>query len=186
VRDKLGILFDPTGHAPGLIVYLHGMGASPEDSCSFFESAARNADSVLLCPRGPAGPKAWIGSMKEKRAVVDEALGKISPRLTGTLIGFSIGARFALELAMAEPGKWPGLILMSQNLALTPAMLDAAGVRRVVLAAGELDGTFAALKSEAAKLGERARFVSLGKVGHHFAVDMDTRMAEAVAWVMGS
>ena len=172
-----GILFDAGG--PSLLVYLHGMGASPEDSCSFFERAA---DGALLCPRGNAGPKAWAGPLSERRRTVDAALAKVSQR-SGTLIGFSIGARFALDLALAEPGKWPALILMSQKLPLTPDVLEKAGVRKIVLAAGELDGSYATMRAQANALGARARFVSLGKVGHHFAVDMEAVMVDAVTWV---
>lgn len=176
-RGDFGILYDTGG--PKLLVYLHGMGASPEDSCSFFERAA---DGALLCPRGNGGPKAWTGPLSERRKSVDLALAKVSAR-TGTLIGFSIGARFALDLALADPGKWPALILMSQKLPLTTELLDRAGVQRIVLAAGELDGSYAAMRAQATALGARARFVSLGKVGHHFAVDMEAVMVDAVTWV---
>lgn len=176
-RGDFGTLYDTGG--PRLIVYLHGMGASPEDSCSFFERAA---DGALLCPRGNGGPQAWTGPLSERRKSVDTALAKVSAR-AATLIGFSIGARFALDLALAEPGKWPRLILMSQKLALTSDVLDRAGVRRIVLAAGDLDGSYATMRAQAAALGARARFVSLGKVGHHFAVDMESVMVDAVTWV---
>lgn len=167
-------------------MYFHGMGASPEDSCPFFELAAKQAHALLLCPRGNAGARAWQGAFNERRRSFDEAMKSVPSHAPGTLIGFSIGARMALDVALAEPGKWPSLILMAQKMTIDDKVLDAAGVRRVVLAAGELDGSFATMKVQAERLGARARFVSLGKVGHHFAVDMDTRMAEAVAWVQGS
>lgn len=186
------VVAPPSVHVP--VVYLHGMWASPEDSCSFFEPAAAHV-GPLVCPRGNLAPSAggaWGGPLAAKRVHLDEALkaatayGALADQ--GVLLGFSSGALFALELAQHEPGRWPALVLMSMHLSTSAAALKAAKVRRLVLAAGEQDGSFAHLRALATTLaagGVSTRFVTLGKVGHHFAVDMETRMTEAIDWVRG-
>jgi predicted esterase len=143
----------------------------------------------LLCPRGNGAPSrgtGFIGPLYEKRVSLDHLL---PVRVQGaTLAGFSIGAQFALQLAVAEPGTWTGLVLMSNNMAIPLEDLKRAGARRLVLAAGESDGSYPRLQSEAKKLaaaGFPVRFVSLGPVGHHFAKDMDARMVDAIGWVRG-
>lgn len=190
-----GIVITPGTIEPTVVVYLHGMWASPEDSCSFFERAV--ADAVLICPRGNAPAQsggAFRGTLLEKRRSLDAALDTarelVRPRTIATAggiaMGFSSGAAFALELALAEPGRWSGLVLMSMKLHIDPAKVRAAGVKRVALAAGELDGSRSSLMSNEKLLvsaGVEARFFSPGPVGHHFATDMEARMADVLAWV---
>lgn len=188
------VVVPPTPEAP-VLLYLHGMWASPEDSCSFFERAA--AEAALVCPRGNAPAEkggAWRGAFVEKKRAIDAALdvarsaGTLAAR-NGIAMGFSSGAALALELALSEPGRWSGLVLMSMKLHLDPTKLKSAGVQRVALAAGELDGTHGALLAQEKSLraaGVDARFFTLGKVGHHFATDMETRMVEVLAWVRGA
>lgn len=186
VRSKFGYLFDPAS-SPGLIVYLHGMGASPEDSCHYFEPAAIANNAVLICPRGNARQSqggAWIGNLDDKRYSLDQIM---KDRPAGaTLMGFSIGAHFAYQLAKSEPGKWSGLILMNQVMVIEKADLEKAGVKKLVLCAGEYDASHPALyaeKQKLAKAGFPVRFVTLGPVGHRFAPDMETRMVDAIGWV---
>jgi predicted esterase len=149
-----------------------------------------------VCPRGNAragGGFTWSGGYAIAAPRLEDALARadaVAPsmlaREDGTLIGFSIGASVALSVAIAQPGRWTGLVLMSMQLAIDPAKLRASGVRRVVLAAADDDGARASLVRAAdtlARSGVSARFVSLGRVGHHFARDMDAIMADAVAWV---
>jgi predicted esterase len=191
-----------TSAPPPLVVYMHGMGAQPEDSCSYFERAVLGEQlrGALVCPRGnmPAAlGGAWGGMLAEKRRSYDDALGiarGLAPSGSvaasgGTLMGFSIGAAYALELALAEPGRWTGLVLMSNPMkGLSPVKLKEAGVRRVVFATGEYDGSYPAMMAAASAstaAGLEARFVTLGKVGHRFAKDMETRMVEVLAWVRG-
>ena len=75
------------------------------------------------------------------------------------------------------------------KLDLDAARLRAAGIRRVVLAAGSRDDTHDAMQALAHKMdgaGVEARFVDLGPVDHAtFPPDMDARMCAALAWVRG-
>jgi predicted esterase len=195
------------------IVYLHGMWASPEDSCGYFEHAT-TPFGFLVCPRGNAplagrhvsgsagawstpDGRMWTGTYStvapQLRAALDAAgrllPGKLDRAASGTLIGYSNGAYFAVEVACSEPGRWTGLVLLSMRLELDVARLTAAGVQRVVLAAGEKDGARASMQALATRTdaaGLATRFVSLGETGHQFPPDLDARMCDAVAWVRES
>jgi predicted esterase len=178
------------------IVFLHGMWAGPEEQCGIFERAATRY-GFLVCPRGnaPNGEgRMWAGNYAsvapQLHAALDAASGlapgKLDRRGGGTLIGYSNGAYFAVEVALAEPGRWTGLVLLSMRLELDAARLRAAGVQRLVLAAAEKDGARASMQALAERLdaaGLPARFASLGSGGHEFPADMSARMCEAVAWV---
>jgi predicted esterase len=178
------------------IVFLHGMWSSPEDSCPKFESAATTF-GFLVCPRGnaPLGDgRMWAGSYADAARMIHAALdaaatmapGRLDRSGGGTLLGFSNGAYFAAEVALREPGRWTGLVLISMKLDLDARALHAAGVRRVILAAGDADEARAAMQSLAQRLDTpalEARFMSLGPVGHGFPPDVDRRMVEAIAWV---
>ena len=181
------------------IVYLHGMWASPEDSCGYFERAS-TPFGFLVCPRGnaPLGEgRMWSGTYASVAPSVHAALhaaeslapGKLDRSGGGTLVGYSNGAYFAVEVAEFEPGKWSGLVLLSMHLEMDAARLRAAGVQRVVLAAGDKDGARASMRALAASTnaaGLPTRFMSLGAVGHEFPSDMDRRMCAAIAWARGA
>ena len=193
-----GVAYAPrdTSSPRPVIVYLHGMWASPEDSCPTFESAA-TPFGFLVCPRGNApldGGRMWSGTYAtvapQVRAALDAAgqlaPGRLNRSSNGTLMGYSNGAYFAVEVAYAEPGRWSGLVLLSMKLDLDVARLRTAGIRRVVLAAGERDGSYYSMKALAertASSGLETRFTSLGCGGHAFPADMPDRMCSAVAWV---
>jgi predicted esterase len=178
------------------IVYLHGMWASPEDSCAYFERAS-TPFGFLVCPRGnaPLGEgRMWAGNYASVapsvhaavRAAETLAPGKLDRGGEGTLVGYSNGAYFAAVIAESEPGKWTGLVLLSMRLELDAKRLRAAGVKRVVLAAGERDGARASMQALARTTdlaGLPTRFMSLGATGHEFPSDMAARMCVAVAWV---
>ena len=128
------------------LVLLHGMWSSAEEMCSLVEPAA-GPRGFLVCPRGnaPLGEgKMWTGGYETVAPAVHRALdaassmgaGPLDPA-GGTLLGYSNGAYFAAEVAMHEPGKWSGLVLLSMHLDLTASRLLAAGIRRVVVGAAD-------------------------------------------------
>jgi predicted esterase len=181
------------------IVYLHGMWASPEDSCGYFERAS-TPFGFLVCPRGnaPLGEgRMWAGTYASVAPSVHAALhaadalapGKLDRSKDGTLVGYSNGAYFAVEVAAFEPGRWTGLVLVDMRLDLDAARLRAAGIRRVVLAAGDRDDARASMKALAESTdaaGVPTRFMGLGPVGHQFPSDMEAHMCAAIAWVRGA
>lgn len=203
LAGQWGVAYPPadasTPRAP--IVYLHGMWATPEDSCPLLAHAA-TARGFLVCPRGnspsPGEGRMWTGTYATIAPSVHAALatasalspGALSPTASGTLVGYSNGAYFAAEIATHEPGRWTGLVLLSMRLDLDASKLRAAGVRRVVLAAGDKDGARDAMRAQAEHMnaeGLPTRFVSLGDVGHELPVPpgIDGMLAEALAWVGG-
>ena len=197
-----GVAYAPGSSAPRPappIVYLHGMWASPEDSCAFFARGATSA-GFLVCPRGnaPLGlGRMWSGtyaSVAPSLRLALDAAAKMDPggldrSGDGTLIGYSNGAYFAVEVACAEGGRWTGLVLLSMHLELDAGRLRSAGVRRVLLGAGERDGARQSMEALAGRLREGglpARFASLGPGGHEFPGDMAERMCDAITWVRGA
>jgi predicted esterase len=196
-----GVAYPPadTSEARPAIVFLHGMWSSPEDACATFEPAAAPF-GFLACPRGNAplsdgsNGRMWAGTYASVAPSVHAALdaaealapGKLDRTAGGTLMGYSNGAYFAAEIALHEPGRWTGLVLLSMHLELDASRLRAAGIHRVVLAAGDKDMATPNMKALAAALdagGLPARFVSLGAGGHELLHDLDARMVEPVAWV---
>jgi predicted esterase len=200
IHGAWGVAYPPadrTEERPA-VVYLHGMWSSPEKSCGLFERAA-TAHGFLVCPRGNApmndgSPgKMWAGTYGSAapsvHAAIDAAatMGSLA-RTGGTLMGYSNGAYFAAEVALHEPGRWTGLVLLSMHLELDAPRLKGAGVQRVVLAAGDADmacGSMQRLAGQLDAAGLPARFVSLGPGGHELPKDLDSRMVEPVAWVRG-
>jgi predicted esterase len=201
-----GVAYGPEDRASSqpAIVFLHGMWGSPEDSCEPFEMGAAPF-GFLVCPRGNAplgdagnGLMMWSGGYADVAHSIHAALDAadaLAPgkRATqdGTLIGYSNGAYFAAEVAYSEPGRWSGLVLLSMKLDLDPKRLARAGVKRVLLAAGDRDDVHTSMQDLASRLNQNggpveARYMSLGDVGHPFPADMPTRMCAAIAWVRGS
>jgi predicted esterase len=172
------------------------MWASPEDSCPSFEIAAA-PHGFLVCPRGNAPLGAghmWSGDYAAVSARIKTALdaadalspGALDRTHDGTLMGFSNGAAFAVKIAIAEEGRWSGLVLMAMDLTLDADKLKRTGIKRIVFGAGDLDGSRASLERATRAMnaaGIPSRFVSLGPVGHHFAKDMVEKMTDAIAWV---
>ena len=65
-------------------------------------------------------------------------------------------------------------------------LLGRAGIRRVVFAAGDQDGSRATMMRAATKLaagGIPTRYVSLGNIGHWLPDDLDERLGPGIAWV---
>jgi predicted esterase len=204
---------DPSeGRSMPAIVFLHGMWAGPEESCGAFVQGAAPF-GFLVCPRGnaPQGEgRMWAGTYADAARSIRTALlatgaatrtatgsaviaadaggppARLDASHDGTLIGYSNGAYFAAEVAMAEPGRWTGLVLLSMKLDLDAARLKNAGIRRVVLAAADKDGARPSMAESAAHLVESGlptRFLSLGPGGHELPSDIAARMCEAIAWV---
>jgi len=179
------------------IVLLHGRCGHVQNACSEFRDAA-HPFGWLVCPsanaRCPGGGASWSGDTREKQAMVDAAIaevadrakGEIDPAAPGLLIGFSQGAYVGLDLALHHPGKYRALLLIGAEVAPPAAALRAAGIRRVVLAAGAYDAARPAMDESATKLardGYPARFVSLGAVGHTYVPEKASVLDEAVAWL---
>jgi predicted esterase len=179
------------------IVLLHGMCDVPEAECPAFAGSA-SADRLLLCPRADiaceGGGATWSGSSKRRGELALGALDRAAATFPAyrvneqpaTLVGFSLGAFAALDVAHNSNGRFRHLVLIAGRVEPDPVRLQKAGIEGVILAAGERDMTRAHLGAVTERLerrGVRARFMSLGNVGHTFAPDMNAWLESALAWL---
>jgi predicted esterase len=166
-------------------IYLHGICGNPDNGCPYFRDGVTDR-SYLLCPRAPFacrdGGASWHGTGSAQQAVLVRALDGLVRREGAAavdrarppvLIGFSEGAYTVQGMVRgAHPrGVARAVALIAANITLTAEELRAAGVRRVLFAAGRRDGTRAALESAARRLARQgfpARFLDLGAVGHTY------------------
>jgi predicted esterase len=182
------------------IVFLHGMCDTPENECAYLHVAATGFGD-LVCPRANGrcsnGNAIWQGSFAQRRAPVDAALVALEERRgplakpTGptVLIGFSQGAYEAVNLVTHEEGPYTHLVLIGANVEPDARTLQRHGIRAVILASGDFDGAMPTMKRSAsalARAGMRAKFESLGKVGHSFAQNMREWTEQALAWLLSS
>jgi predicted esterase len=180
-----------------VIVFLHGMCDTPENECGMLHAGVERT-GFLVCPRANGscnnGGAIWRGSPESKRSLVDQSLAALSAEYAGaartdrdvTLVGFSQGAYLALDMVAREKGPWSSLVLMSASVKPDARVLEKAGIRRVLLAAGDFDGARPAMQRAVEQLvadGFDARWKSMGPVGHQFAADMNAWMGDALEWV---
>ena len=179
-----------------LVVFLHATCMEPADVCDFWSSGARD-NNFLVCPAGPStcyGAPDWSGSAKLKADTLDAALVAVDGTYGAwvdhdrgdVLIGYSRGAFAARDVLYERPGRFRGLILLSAAVSPDPARLKAAGIRRAVMATGDLDGSRPVMRKAVQALeaaGIPTRFVSLGRIGHWLPRDLETILRDAIAWV---
>jgi predicted esterase len=179
-----------------LVVMLHGMCCDPAPTCDFWSPAGREG-SFLVCPEGNAscgGAASWEGPIEAKAAALDQSLAAVDAAFGAhiahakgdILMGFSRGAFVARDVVYARPGRFKGLILIGALMRPDAARFKAAGIRRVVMAAGEYDMARPAMQRAAAELtanGLPARYVSLGRIGHALPDNMEEIMRGALRWV---
>jgi predicted esterase len=168
----------------------------PADVCDFWSAGGRDGN-FLVCPAGPStcyGAPDWSGTPKLKADTLSAALGAVDGSYGAwvdhdrgdVLIGYSRGAFAARDVLYERAGRFRGLILLSAAVSPDPEKLKAAGIRRVVLATGDLDGSRPVMKKALLALeaaGIPTRFVSLGRIGHWLPRDLETILRDAIAWV---
>jgi predicted esterase len=193
-------VYPPLGTASRepLVVMLHATCMQPAAVCNWFGEAGRDT-GWLVCPSGNGtcgGEPDWEGSGRTKGAFLERAIARVEEQVgpfgdeqPGVLIGWSRGAFAARDILVARRDlvarRFRGLVLIAAQVAPDAATLRAAGIHRVVMAAGDYDmsrpmmmGAIDALRR--AKM--EARFVSLGKIGHVWPTNFETTMREPIAW----
>lgn len=172
---------------------LHGACCDPQGTCERL-AAALPEGIELQCTTGNVecvgGGFDWRGDGEAKAAYLEQLPGLLrtaetAPSGDNLLIGFSRGAYVARDVALARPGRYSALVLIGATIALDVPALKAAGIKRVVLAAGEYDSSFKAMQRTRDKLalnGIEARFVPMGKIFHELPKDAGLRLRDAVAW----
>jgi predicted esterase len=150
-----------------------------------------------VCPeaieRQPDGSWSWGADVFEQSPVVARALrAAVANGATsepGVAVGFSQGSYVALDLVKARLAKFRGLVLLGAELHPNAKTLRDAGVMRIALGAGTLDGSHASLVEEANRLngeGLETRFFELGAIGHTYAVPDTSVLRDAIAWAGGA
>jgi predicted esterase len=149
------------------------------------------ARADIACPAGGAmwssGPRALSRIEAAVESAAESSEGRLDPNAPRVLVGFSQGAYVALRAVRRAPGRYPSVLLIGAFVKPTRKELEAAGVVRLTLAAGDLDGSAATMRASAARLrreGFDARFVSLGRVGHTYVGDAPEKLAGALAWTI--
>lgn len=197
--DLAAVRFAPSDRTrpKPLFVYVHGMCDDADRVCPKYATAV-GARGFLVCPRGnvacKGGGATWAGDARSDNVYFGiEATMLAHPNEVdthaGVLIGFSLGAAVALDFATQQAGWWKGLVLVA-SMTVEPdvAALQRAGIRRVVLAVGDLDAARPHMRAVEARLraeGMETLFVSLGKIGHVYPKDLTARMGPALAWAQG-
>jgi len=194
------LAFPPRARAaskPLTVVYLHGIHGRAENGCPWLREGSSEL-GWLVCPEANEhlanDTFSWAGTVADQRAVVARAeraaqAQGADPELASVLVGFSQGAYVALDLVHGQLGRYRGLVLIGADVAPSRAMLDASGVGRVVLAAGDLDGASGPMRRAAEHLrheGADARFVSLGHIGHSYETTDKEALRDAIVWAGGS
>jgi predicted esterase len=113
-------------------------------------------------------------------------VGALDAASVATLVGFSLGAFVALDVAERSHGEWKRLLLVGAFVKPNAKRLKEAGVESVLLASGDWDMSRDEMKKQARLLerqGVRARYAGMGPVGHWFAKDMDSWLMDALAWL---
>jgi predicted esterase len=190
---------DGTESPRPVTVMLHGMCGHPQSACAPFVDVSTSR-GWLVCPRGedacgggtrwrlngPADGQLVEGSV---RALVRSHAGEVDASAPRVIVGFSLGGIAAVQIAQGTTGTYAGLVVVASQVHPDAAALKKAGVKRVVLAAGDLDMTSAPLQEDArilAAQGVPTRFVSLGHYGHGYPPDREERMREPMVWVGAS
>lgn len=210
LRAQQPEVFEQTPEQPGIVAYppldrsaprpvtlmLHGMCGEPERACRHFAGVVTQG-GWLLCPRATqrcrGGGSTWSPRVDRD---VEAGIARVKARFPGelddaagrTLIGFSLGAFRALDLAHAGAGRWPRVILIGARIHPDARRLQAAGVERLLLAAGDWDmmrGHMMERSRALARGGFRAAFQSYGPVGHAFPDGFSPLLERGLRWIHG-
>ena len=197
-----------TDNEPGVVVYparapgvrdvtvlLHGMCGEPQNACRHFAQLV-TAEEHLVCPRASrrcdGGGSTWPQSgfeqgieqaVRRAEAALGDTVDETRPR---TLIGYSLGAYRALELAQRGAGKYPRVMLIGARISADPKRLRRHGVERLLLSAGDWDMMHGPMRRETERLvrgGIATRFLGLGPVGHAFTPSLQEYLPEALRWL---
>ena len=184
--------------AHGVTVVLHGMCGSPANICSYFADQV-TADEHLICPRATGrcdgGGATWPAAGFEQQienavSRAEAALGERVDESHGrTLVGYSLGAFRALELAQHGAGKYPRVMLIGAKIFPNQKLLRENGVERLLMSAGTWDMMHDHMQKETQRLlrnGFTTRFLGLGPVGHAFTPSFVQYLPEALAWLDAS
>jgi predicted esterase len=197
--DEPGVVFYPAAAegAVGVTVVLHGMCGQPANACRHFAEQVTRA-SHLICPRArqrcEGGGSSWpqVGFSEQIERAVLRATQALAERVDESrgrmLIGYSLGAFRALELAERAAHRYPRVMLIGAKVFPNQKRLRESGVERLLLGAGAWDMMHGHMQSETRRLaraGFPIRFLDLGPVGHAFTPSFQEYLPQALEWLRG-
>ncbi len=181
-----------------LLVNLHGMCNPPGYACGYWLESGSDA-GFLICPEGntvcgAGGPSSWDESFADMDRDLEASIALVDAKYPGEisregsiLTAFSRGAYAAPIIAGMHPNRWPYLILAEADVTLTTYALKKAGVKAVVLLAGEWGTQIKGERETVKKLQAEhfpALFLTMQKAGHYYSADIDDLMRQAIAFVL--
>lgn len=179
----------------GITVVLHGMCSEPANACRHFAAQVTEREH-LVCPRAnrrcDGGGSIWphLGFAESIERAVQralDALGESADQARGrTLIGYSLGAFRALELAERGGQRYPRVMLIGAKIYPNQKRLRESGVERLLLSAGSADMMHEHMQRETRRLartGFTTRFLGLGPVGHFFTPSFQEYLPQALLWL---
>lgn len=179
----------PASATSPIVIYLHGRDGRAANGCPWM----RSPTGWLVCPEGVEkhenGTASWGADVFAQGARVRHALAAVPAGEDAVAVGFSQGGYVALDLVKTQQGRFRGLVLLAAPAHPSVAALKAAGVRRVVLGAGQRDDAYKPLAADVERLREEgmdARFLDLGDVGHTYATENTSALRDAIAWAAGA
>ena len=189
----------PSSHPP-LMVLMHGAGADEKDMIGLWEELP--PEFVVVSPRGPFGGGAgwrWyrkgptqdadiVTSRKILDLVVDGAIKRFDADPTEVFIGgFSQGGVMTYEVALHEPGRFRGAVVLSGTLFPTALAGDPPGARTTpfLIAHGTKDKvipytTAAAARDALERRGVAVTFAPYDGMAH---ATSHPEMAAVSAWL---
>lgn len=197
--EEPGVVFYPSDSPEpvGVTVVLHGMCGQPANACRHFASQV-TPDQHLICPRArqrcSGGGSSWpqLGFAEQIERAVLRATSTLGERVEETagrtLVGYSLGAFRALELAEHGAHKYPRVMLIGAKIFPNQRRLRESGVERLLLSAGSWDMMHDHMQGETRRLargGFPTRFLGLGPVGHAFTPSFQQYLPQALQWLRG-
>ena len=183
-----------------VIANLHGLCNPPGYACGYWTEAASER-GFLVCPEGNTkcgrgGPPSWDESFAQMDKDLEKAVAVVDAEYPGevsrdgaVLTGFSRGGWAVPAIAAMHKGRWPYLILNEADATLSRSSLEAAGVKAVVLMAGEYGTQLAGERKTVTRLqkeGFRAKLIVMPKAGHFYSANIDQLMGDALEFLVGS
>jgi pimeloyl-ACP methyl ester carboxylesterase len=166
------------------LVLVHGFTQTGRSCSAVADDLARDHEVVLVDAPGHGGSSQACGDLPSSAHALGEAGGD------AVYVGYSMGGRLCLQLALDEPQRVLGLVRLGaragivddgERAARLAASLRVSGTGTqadlwgrvgaldmpVLVLSGELDAKFAAIGRDlAATIGEKARFETVARAGH--------------------
>ncbi len=196
LKDPAGAGRQASSGAP-VVLMLHGMCGDPLASCDYWNRGGRRG-SWLVCPSGNTQCGSnwdWARGTDVRAAYLEQVLetlqarygAHVSTKQGSILMGFSRGAFVARDAVYGSTkGRYRALILIGATIKLDAQRLRQAGIQRIVMACGDLDGARASMRANTARLnaaGIPTRFVSTGRIYHQLPANLEAFARDAIAWL---